>query len=773
MNFKFCITILFFIPIILFAQSNKFTISGSIKDEKSGEAIIGCNIKIEGTKFNVISNSYGFYSITLNAGVYNLLINSVGFQSKSIQVNLNQNKFIDILLISANTELKSVEVSSVKKNIIDRTTMGLGKLDIKSLNKVPVVFGEKDILKTLQLLPGIKSTGEANSGISVRGGTEDQNFILLDEAPVYNPNHFGGLFSTFNSDALKDVQVYKGYAPAKYGGRLSSVFDIKMKEGNNQRFEGNGGIGLITSRFSIEGPIQKGKSSFIISARRSYADIFLLLSKDTNVRNNSFYFYDLNAKANFYISKKDRIFISGYFGQDNIGFGNTFSINWGNQTFTTRFNHIFNSRLFSNTSIIFSSFLNQITIKSNTDKFKLNSKINDINLKQDFDYFINANSKLNFGFNIIKHATTPGSIEAEGGSNIQTKIIPDKNSIESALYFEHEFKISNTLNINYGFRLSDLSVIGPGNFYSYNAAGIIIDTLISTDNQVVKSYLNIEPRFALNFKLNDQNSIKIAYSKQVQNLHLLTNSNSVNPTDTWVASSTNIKPEITNEFALGYYLNSKNNAFEFSIETYYKDLQNQIDYKPGAQLRVNDNVESELIFGGVGRAYGIEFLYRKKTGKLNGWIGYTLSRTEKKFEEINNNQYYPIRQDRTHEISIVAIYEINQQWSFSSTFQYYTGNAVSFPSGKYLINNLPQSYYGDRNQNRYPNYNRLDISFTYQPINRKNKKMKSSWNFSVYNVLFAENPIFISFVTGNNNLPSEAKNTYLFPIPAITWNFKF
>lgn len=771
---SFIFFIFFSISIQLSAQ-NKFTVSGIVKDKQTGELLIGASVKLEGTNNNAITNGYGFYSITASQNDYTISFNYAGYQISSQKITLNQNIELIIELQPQLNVLTDVIVSTKKKNEnISKPLMGVEKLSMKEINQLPVLLGEKDVLKSIQLLPGIKSAGEGNSGFYVRGGGSDQNLILLDEAPVYNASHLLGFFSTFNSDAIKDVTLYKGGMPAQYGGRLSSVVDIKMKDGNNKDYAVSGGVGLISSRINIEGPIVKDKGSFIISARRTYADMFLKISPDTVMRGNTIYFYDLNAKANYKLGKNDRLFLSGYFGRDVLGFGQSFSTDWGNATGTLRWNHIVSNKIFSNTSLIYSDYSYNIKIQSGTDNFKITSQIQDLNLKQDFDFYINNNNKIKFGADVIRHVVSPGRITATNVSNIKSSEIQNRYSIESAMYISHELTVSDKLNFVYGLRLSNLSCIGPGNYYHYDQNGNTIDTVHYNAGQIVASYWNLEPRFAASYQLDEISSVKFSYNRNIQNLHLLSNATASTPTDLWLPSTNNVKPEIADQISLGYFKNFKNDQFEFSVETYYKWLQNQIDYRSGADLQANDNVESELLYGS-GRAYGIEFFLKKKFGRFTGWTGYTLSRTEKLFAEINNGNYFPAKQDQTHNISLVGIYKLNEQWTLSGTWVYNTGNAVTFPSGKYYVNGQVIFLYTERNGYRMPAYHRLDLAATWESKKNKTRKYQSSWTYGLYNVYGRENAYFIQFKNDPNDASKTiAVQTSLFRfVPSVTWNFKF
>ncbi len=717
-------TIIFVAP-PLFAQ-NKHTISGTVKDKGNGESLAGASVKILNMDGGTLTNSYGFFSLTLPESNYILIVSYVGYQTFSEKINLNKDVPITVELTVSGT-LDEIVIKADKKNDnITKPLMGMEKLDIKMINQLPVIFGEKDILKSIQLLPGIKSAGEGNSGFYVRGGSADQNLILLDEAPVYNASH---LF---------------------------------------------GGLGLISSRLNVQGPIVKDKGSFIISGRRSYADLFLKLSSDSALNNNTLYFYDLNLKANYKLGQKDKIYLSGYFGRDVLAFGETFASDWGNKTGTLRWNHVLNNKLFSNTSLIYSDYSYKIKINSGTDKFVITSQIQDVNAKQDFDFFLNKNNKIKFGANVIRHNVSPGRIDAEGSSNLKSSVVQKRYSWESALYVSHEVTLNKKLNMVYGLRLSDLKVIGPGNYFNYDSEGYTIDTISYKRGQKVVDYWNLEPRWSAGYQFTESKSIKASYNRNVQNLHLISNSTTSSPTDLWLPSSNNIKPEIADQVALGYYENFKDNQYEFSTEIYYKWLQNQIDYRNGAILRANDQIESELLYG-KGRAYGIELFFKKRFGRFNGWIGYTLSKTERKFDQINEGKYFNARQDRTHDVSVVGIYKLNDRWSFSGTFVYSTGNAVTFPSGKYGVNNQIVFLYTERNAHRMPAYHRMDISATLENKHNKTRKFQSSWNFGIYNVYGRENAYSITFKNDPED-PSRtvAEQISLFKfIPGITWNFKF
>jgi len=768
----FFLTVTLLAGFLSFAQK-KHTISGTVTDARTGETLIGANIiLLENPGAGVLSNGYGFYSITAPENNYTLVASFTGYMNDTSKIFLTKDHMLALALTPQNTELEEIIVRGKRSDNITRTLPGMQKVSMEEIKNVPVLFGEKDILKTIQLLPGIKSAGDGSSGFFVRGGGADQNLILLDEATVYNASHLLGFFSTFNSDAIKDVTIYKGDMPAQYGGRLSSLLDIKMNDGNNKDYKVSGGIGLISSRLNVEGPIVKDKGSFMISARRTYADLFLKLSKDSEVNKSILYFYDINAKVNYQFGEKNKLYLSGYFGKDDLGYSNQFGIRWGNTTATLRWNHIFSSKLFSNASFIYSNYNYNIIINQTTNNLSVLSKIKDFTLKEDLQYFAGSTNKINLGFNLTYHTFTPGEFKSSVTSSYNPLKLQDKYAFDGALYLADEWRPSNNLKFNAGIRLSAFNLMGPGDFYTYDNNGNVIATTHYSSGKTAKSYLNLQPRFAATHQLDQLSSVKASYSRNVQNLHLLSNTTGSNPTDVWIPSSNNVKPEISDQFSTGYYRNTVNNKYEFSAEMYYKLLQNQIDYKNGAVLVANQTVESQLVYG-IGRAYGLELYAKKKYGKLTGWFSYTLSRTERRIDRVNNDSWYPATQDQTHNVAIVAIYNLGKKWTISGDFVYNTGDAVSWPSGKYQVNGNTVFYYTERNGYRMPSYNRMDISATL--LAKKTVKYEGSWTFSVYNAYGRENPYFIQF----QNDPADPEKTQavqysLFRwIPSVTYNFKF
>ncbi len=757
-----------FLVISLVTSAQKHTISGTISSAENGETLIGASIRVKDlANEGAITNEYGFYSITLPTGKHSLISQYIGFSPDTLTIILNKNIQKNFSLKSETEVLSEVIISETKSNNnVTSAQTGLQKLEMKEMNSIPVLFGERDIIKSLQLLPGVKSSGDGGGGIFVRGGTGDQNLILLDEAIVYNASHLMGFFSTFNSDAIKNVDLYKGTQPAQYGGRLSSAMDIRMKDGNNQKYEANGSIGLISSKLSLEGPIKKDKGSILISGRRTYADLFLKL--DNRYKDTKLYFYDLNMKANYKFGHKDVIYLSGYFGRDNLGLKNLFGMDWGNATGTLRWNHLFSNKLFANTTLIYSNFDYKIDISSSGQEFAILSNIQDYNLKHEYQYYINNKNTLKIGLSSIYHNILPGEVTID---DVTSQKLQEQNSLENAIYLSEDWKLATWFNINAGLRFSSFSVLGGGDFYDLNAQHEVIDTVNYKKSDIITTYYNPEPRINASFLLSDKNSIKAAYSRNTQYLHLISNSTTASPTDKWMGSDNNIKPEIADLYSIGYFQNFKKDEYESSIELYYKEMQNQIDYKDGADIMFNNQIATQLLTG-IGRAYGLEFFFKKKTGKITGWISYTLSRTEKKIDGINNYQWYAARQDKTHDISIVASYQATKRLNISANWVYSTGNAVTFPSGKYFIDDQIIWLYTERNGYRMPAYHRLDIGATLKL--KENRHFSSEISVGIYNAYGRENAYLINFRENESDpTKTEAVQTALFKfVPSISWNFR-
>ena len=774
---KNLLAILFLLsPMFVWAQSkNHFSISGTIKDKATGETLPGATVGfLQLPGVGVSANSYGFYSVSVPEGSYTLVATYIGYRTDTMHIEVKGNLQQNINLETSSGQLKEVKISSTssRSNNILVTPPGVQKLTVNDIKNVPVLLGEKDILKTIQLLPGIVAAGDGKAGFFVRGGDADQNLILLDEATVYNASHLLGFFSVFNSDAIKDIQIYKAGMPADYGGRLSSVEDIHMNDGNNQKFGVSGGLGLIASRLTVEGPLFDHKGSFTVSARRTYVDAFTGLAHDTTIKQTKLYFYDVNLKGNYQVDKNDRIFLSGYFGKDYLQLKQANGIDYGNSTGTFRWNHIFSNSLFSNTSLIYNNFDYNTHFQSSTNNITVGSAITDYHLKQDFNYYLNSTNKLDIGLESIYHVTQPGAATTSQTSNYNSVVLQKKYSLESAVYISHEWTATDKLKLTYGLRVSDLAVLGPGNFYTYDPNGNILTNIYYSGGKVVKNYINPEPRISASYQLNDSSSVKLSYDRNVQNIHLLNNSTATSPTNVYLPSTNVVKPEIADQVSMGYYRTFHQNGIEFSSEIYYKTLQNQIDYKDGANLVGNENVEADLLFG-TGRAYGWETYVKKKYGKLTGWVSYTLSKSERKINGINNDSYYPASQDQTNHLSVVGMYQASKKWVLSADFVYSTGTPVTYPDGKFSVDGSPVYAYGNRNSQRLSPYNRLDLGATLYV--KKTHRIESSWNFSIYNVYGQSNPYTIIFQTDPNNMnKTQVQQTTLFKmVPSVTYNFKF
>lgn len=756
-------------------SQEKFTISGTLSDVSNGEELIGASIYVKELGNGATTNVYGFFSLTLPAGTYNIDCKYVGYETLSKNIVLEQNVKLDLELKTSNATLDEVIITGkAQDENVTSTQMSVNTIETKELETIPVILGEKDVIKTIQLLPGIKSS-EGGGGFFVRGGSSDQNLLLLDEAPVYNASHLLGFFSVFNSDAIKGLTIYKGHIPAEFGGRASSVLDIKMNDGNNKKFNASAGIGLISSKATLEGPIVKDKGSFIVSARRTYLDVFLNLSNNEDIKNSSLFFYDLNAKVNYKLGENNRVYLSGYLGRDKFGFSDVFGFNWGNKTFTTRWNHIFSNKLFLNSTLLFSDYNYEVNINGEEgadNGFKIISAIQDYSIKEDFTYYVNPKNTIKFGVNGIYHKFVPGEIRTEANSATNEILLQEKFALEGAVYISDDIKVSKKVNINTGLRYSYFAQIGPGDIFTYDTDGDVASTENFKKGETVKTYDGLEPRFGVTYILNETSSVKASAGRNQQYLHLVSNSTSGTPIDLWIPSTNNVKPQIADQIALGYFRNFNDNAYESSVEVYYKDMQNQVDYKTGAQLIFNENVESQLLFGD-GYSYGTELFVKKKKGDLTGWISYTISKTERKFDDIDFGQAYSTSWDRTHDLSVVGIYKLNKKWTLSSAFVFQTGNAITYPIGKYDIEGQTVFRYGKRNADRLPNYHRLDLGATKQV--KSSEKFESSLTFSLYNAYGRKNAFSVAFRdNADDPTQTEAVKTTLFTfVPSITYSIKF
>jgi len=764
----------------------KFTISGFVKDQSNGESLLGANVFIKELMKGVTTNQYGYYAISVVKGEYEVISTFVGYNQFSQKINLDHDMVINISLLSKSITTKEVVITGEKEDQnLKSVELGRVQLEVAKIKTLPAFLGEVDILKTIQLTPGVQSAGEGNSGFYVRGGGPDQNLILLDEAVVYNASHLFGFFSVFNADAVKGIELTKAGMPANYGGRLASVLDISMKEGNNKKYCVDGGIGVISSRLTIQGPIKKDTSSFIVSARRTYIDVLMqpFIKKTSPFKGSGYYFYDLNTKLNYRLSDKDRVFLSGYFGRDifsmndKVGnFKNT--ISWGNATVSARWNHLFDSKLFLNTSCIFSDYRFDLGITQSEYDMRLYSGVKDYNAKIDFNYFPTLRHNVKFGVNYIYHIFTPNNATAKS-SGVELDLGKEVKLFANdvAVYINDDFDLSEKIKINGGLRFTLFQHIGPFDRYVKNAIGQTIDTLHYGKMENIQMYKHLEPRLSMRYTIDQKSSIKAAFTQNYQYIHLASVTAISLPTDVWMPSTSLVKPQFGTQYSLGYFRNFKKNIFETSLEVYYKEMKNQIEYKEGAlpEESIKDNPDNSFTFGN-GKSYGAEIFLNKKLGKTTGWIGYTLSWTTRIFPEINGGKEFYAKYDRRHDVSVVVSHELGDKWVFSAVFVYASGNAMTLPIARYLLDGQIINEYGDRNSFRMPAYHRMDISATYTPV--KKRRCQSSFNFSVYNVYNRYNPYYIYFTTKVDmehfSIESQAKQVSLFPIlPSVTWNFKF
>ncbi len=761
-------------------QQEMYTISGFITDEASGEVMIGTTVQVKGTQKGSISNVYGFYSITLPKGDYTLIYSSLGFQARELPITLDQDLKIDMKIAPETTVLEEVVVTSKSPDEnVTSNQMGYSELSSELIKNVPALLGEVDVIRAIKLLPGVQMTSETSSGFSVRGGSPDQNLILLDEAVVYNPSHLLGFFSTFNNDAVKNVQFYKGNMPVRFGGRLSSLLDIRMKEGNNQRFTGSGGISPISARLTLETPIVKDKGSIIVSGRRTYADLLArTFSNRESVDNSLLYFHDFNMKANYILDENNRVFVSSYAGRDVLSFENsagTFSTDfrWGNLTTTIRWNHVFNKRLFSNTSLIFSDYNYKLGAGIQDFRFDWKSKLRDYTAKVDFDYFVNTNNTLTFGVSSTIHRFDPGEVTVSGSSDDGSVAITKSRSLDHAVYIGNEQRLTNRIQLAYGGRLGIFQNIGEGIEYRYDSNFDRTDSIFHSKGNVFNTYVRFEPRFSATYQLNNNASLKMSYARTTQFMHLASNSISGTPLDIWFPSSPNVRPQLADQVSGGYFRNFSNNKFEFSAEAYYKHIYNQIDFRDHANLLLNEELERELR---VGKAwsYGLELMLRKPSSRFNGWVSVTLSNSFRKIPGVNEGRTYRSSYDRPVNFTTVATYEFNKRVSMSANWVYFSGLPFTTPSGRMYYGNVIVPTYTERNGDRVPDYHRLDLGLTIEQKKNENRKLKGSWTFSVYNAYGRKNPNFIAFQTREGTNQTEAIRYTIFRwVPSIAYNVRF
>lgn len=781
--------LLLFVSLSIFSQE-KYTISGVIKEKSNNETLYGVNVIIEELKTGTVTNEYGFYSITVPKGAYNLRISYLGFQNIDENVDLNQNLKKNYFLVEDTKSLEEVVVTDNKKSIdIKKPEMSVNKLSISQIKKIPVILGEVDIIKSLLLLPGVTNAGEGASGFNVRGGSADQNLILLDEATIFNSSHLFGFFSVFNPDAIKDLKLYKGGIPARFGGRLSSVLDIYQKEGNSNNFEVNGGIGLLASRLLAEGPIVKGKSSFLVAGRSSYAHLFLKISDNKN----SAYFYDLNTKISYNFNAKNQLYFSGYFGRDVFSIDKSFENTYGNSIFNLRWNHLFNDKLFSNMSLIYSDYF--YGLKLDFIGFNWNSGIENYNFKYDLKYYMSDKTKIFTGFNGIYHLFNPGEISPiDSSSSINFRKLDNKYAYENALYVDVEQEISKKLNASFGVRYSLFHRVGNQvvNTYANNQAvtfdnnlkiyekGVPTGKIAYGSNETIAKFDNFEPRAALSYSIDDDKSIKVSYNRMAQYLHLITNTAAPTPLDVWAPSDQYLKPMTLDQYAMGYFTNFKDKMYSIEAEVYYKDIKNKLDFIDGADLIANNAIE-QVVLNGESRAYGLELMVKKNEGNWQGWISYTLSRAEQRTPGrtpnetgIANGNWYLTGFDKLHNFNATTSYKLNEKWTFGGVFTFQSGQPITYPVGQYNYQGLNIPVFGDRNANRRPAYHHLDISATLTPRKNKDRKWKGEWVFSVYNLYNRKNAANISFRQNSETGQNEAVRLSIFGIiPSATYNFKW
>ena len=786
---KIILLIVLLTSIFSFSQE-KFTLSGTIADLKTKETLIGVNVFILETKTGITTNEYGFYSITLPKGEYTILTSYVGYQTLEEKVSLNSNIKKNILISESSQLLKEVVIVDNKKRVdIRKPEMSVNKLTIQEIKEMPVIFGEVDIIKSILTLPGVTSAGEGQSGFNVRGGSADQNLVLLDEATIYNSSHLFGLFSVFNPDAIKDLKLYKGGIPARYGGRLSSVLDIYQKEGNKNDFHMNGGIGLISSRILAEGPIVKGKGSFLVACRGTYAHLFLKLFDNPNLA----YFYDLNTKLSYSLNEKNNIYLSGYFGRDVFQLNDSFVNTYGNTVLNFRWNHLFSDKLFSNLSLIYSDYY--YGLKLDLIGFNWNSGIKNYNIKYDFKHYLSDKLKLTYGLNSNYYDFNPGKIEpTRPDSGINEDQLDKKYALENAIYIDAEHQISNKIAVSYGVRVSSFlrlgnqtlntyannqPVIFNPNFQIYESAEPI-GTVNYGKNETIAKFENLEPRLAISYTFNENQSIKASYNRMSQYLHLISNTQSPTPLDVWAPSDNFLKPQLLDQVALGYFQNIKDDEYSLELETFFKKIKNRVDYIDGANLIANEAIE-RVVLNGQARAYGLEVLFRKNTGRFKGWLSYTLSRTEQKVEGrtaietgINNGDWYKTGFDKLHNLAIVANYKWTEKWRFSANLIFQTGQPVTFPDGQYEYEGITVPNFSSRNENNLPSYHRLDVSATLTPNKNKKRKWQAEWVFGIYNLYNRQNAASITFRQNDETASNEAIRLSIFGIvPSATYNIKF
>lgn len=765
-------------------SQDKVTLNGYVKDADNGEELIGVTVYVPELKAGAVTNPYGFYSITLPKGTYEVQYSYIGYKFQSVKMELTSDVAHNIEMQTEATVIQEVVVTDkrVDENVVS-LQMSKNTLDLNQVRKLPALFGEIDILKNIQMLPGVITAGEGTSSFYVRGGSADQNLILNDEAPIYDPSHLFGLFSVFNADVIKDSELYKGGIPARFGGRLSSILEVRTKDGNNKKMSVAGGIGSMASRVMVEGPINKEKSSFIISARRSYVDLFLRAANEDNL----VHFYDINAKVNWKTNNKNRFFLAFYAGRDVFNFSDEFGFAWGNKTGTFRWNHLFNERLFSNTSVIVSNFDYKLELKNPVEGFKWISDLQEVSVKNDLSYFINTNHELTFGYHITGRRFSPGKISPNSDESIFTDVeLQHMYALDHALYISDQYRLSEKITLDLGLRLSLFQNIGKADVYLYedpqdNINITRTDTVHYGAWKNIKAYVNLEPRAALRYILAEGQSAKISYNRMVQNTHLIAAGTVPVPFNTWNPSGYYLEPQLADQVAVGYFRNFSNNVYEFSAEAYYKDIKNVTDFADNADIFFNEDLSTEFRQGKAW-SYGLELMLNKTRGKLTGSVGYTLSKAMRKIPGVNLNKPFAANYDRRHVFNVQAAYDLSERWTFGATFTFSTGRPITLPTGKFEYQNYHPDVITERNDYRLPAFHRLDLSATYSPRKNANRKLKGQWVFSVYNAYNRQNPFTVytritkddDGETIGDGHTKEARMIYLFPIlPSVTYNFKF
>lgn len=772
----------------------KFTISGTLKNAANGETLIGVSVFDKDNYQGTVTNEYGFYSLTLTEGNHNIIYSYIGFNTINKTINLNKNLTINISLKEESENLNEVIITSFTEKVsFKKAEMSVNKMKVQSIKDIPAVLGEVDVIKSITTLPGVTTAGEGQSGFNVRGGAADQNLILLDEATLFNSSHLFGFFSVINADAIKDLKLYKGGTPSKFGGRISSVLDIHQKDGNKYEFHGNGGVGLLSSRLTLEGPIAKEKASFFLSGRRSYADLFLPIVQPNN--KSKAYFYDLNTKVNWEIDDQNKLFLSGYFGRDIFALGSSFVNKYGNAVANLRWNHVYNNQLFSNLSLIYSNYYYGLEI--DIAGFQWDSGLENFNLKYDLKQYFNDDITINYGLQSTNYIFNPGKIEpSKPDSGVTTKQLAKKHAIENGIYIDIEHKLTNKIDLRYGLRWSNFLRLGEKEINIYDGSPVVYNEQLKTYSKAIpidqkdvdisdiqKSFNNIEPRFSVAYILNNSSSIKASYQRMAQYIHVLSNTQSPTPLDIWTPSGEHVKPQLSNQIAFGYN-KEFNGKYSLNTEIFGKTVSNRIDYVDGAELVAQEAIEA-VILNGKARAYGLEVMFKKKQGKFTGWISYTLSRAEQQTKGrnaneigINNGNWYATGYDKTHDLTIIANYKASKRWKFNSNFSLQSGQPVTYANASYpyLENNIAN--YGSRNSNRLPLYHRIDISATYKPKKYEKTKWKGEWIFSVYNLYNRQNTASISFVQDQNIDTGTTRNiterfTMFGILPSVTYNFKF